>query len=76
MEAAMARKKDTVSPPAEQEPPHHSFDARLTIRIDDDCLHALDRWARREGVTAATLARTILEEAIQREGAAPGRTPD
>jgi predicted DNA binding CopG/RHH family protein len=76
MEAAMARKKDATTPTAEREPRHHSFDARLTIRIDDDCLHALDRWARREGVTAATLARTILEDAIQREGGTSERTPD
>ena len=62
----MAHKKDAETGAAEREP-HHSFDGRLTIRIDDDCLQALDRWARREGVTAGTLARTILEDAIQRE---------
>ena len=62
----MARKKAAETPAAEQHPTH-SFDGRLLIRIDEHCLQALDRWARREGVTAATLARAILEEAIQRE---------
>ena len=57
----MARKRIPAPAAAVAREPHHSFDARLTIRLDDGCLHALDRWARREGVTAATLARTILE---------------
>lgn len=70
----MARKKYGEAPAA-QRPTTHSFDGRLMIRIDDDCLQALDRWARREGVTAATLARAILEEAIQRESRTSRRTP-
>jgi predicted DNA-binding protein len=44
-----------------------SFDAHLTIRISEDCLQKLDKWARREGVTAATLARTIVEDAVREE---------
>ena len=48
-------------------PAHKSFDAHLTIRLSEDCLQKLDRWARREGVTAATLARTIVEDAVREE---------
>jgi hypothetical protein len=62
--------------PTERRVEPRSFDAHLTVRIDEDCLQRLDRWARREGVTATTLARTILEEAIQQENATAGKTSE
>lgn len=53
----------------------YSYNARLMVRLGEDRLAALARWAARDGVSTASKAREILEAAIQAEGLRVKRIP-